>query len=191
MRSFDASIAQMLWPGLRQQDSLLGNKVPGLIDRTTQDSYLEVATGYVPGALRPLLKLGERFVPGLFGGDGLQIGPIPKGTPVGLLTNLNLLAESAGQQSDRDKAILELIKTVAADPQGMGPNATDEKLVDQLLGLSKCPDLVVNRGHYFGTDFLEPAEKSDPQAQAQAVNDRGPGLSDQDKRALIEFIKTF
>jgi len=52
--------------------------------------------------------------------------------------------------------------------------------------LSKCPDLVVNRGHYFGTDFIEPGENRE-----QAISDRGPGLSDSDKRALIEFLKTF
>jgi hypothetical protein len=34
---------------------------------------------------------------------------------------------------------------------------------------------VVNRGHYFGTDLFK----------------EEPGLSDEDKRALIEFIKTF
>jgi hypothetical protein len=37
---------------------------------------------------------------------------------------------------------------------------------------------VVNRGHYFGTDQLNKDE-----------NERG--LSDEDKRALIEFLKTF
>jgi hypothetical protein len=80
----------------------------------------------------------------------------------------------------------------------LGPNPTDDQArqvfsnsVDDLLGLSKCPDLVVNRGHYFGTDYLEPAERNDPAARAQALNDRGPGLSDADKRALIEFLKTF
>ena len=41
-------------------------------------------------------------------------------------------------------------------------------LVEPLLELSKCPDLVVNRGHLFGTD-----------------------LSNDDKAALIEFLKTF
>ena len=48
-------------------------------------------------------------------------------------------------------------------------------LADPLLKLSKCPDFVVNRGHYFGTDAFK----------------EEPGLSDQDKRALIEFLKTF
>ena len=46
--------------------------------------------------------------------------------------------------------------------------------MDPLLELSTCPDFVVNRGHYFGTDAF--AEE--------------PGLSDDDKRALIEFLKT-
>jgi hypothetical protein len=43
--------------------------------------------------------------------------------------------------------------------------------------LSKCPDFVVNRGHYFGTSYFQ--EKDEP------------GLSDDDKWALIEFLKTF
>jgi len=44
-----------------------------------------------------------------------------------------------------------------------------------LLALNKCPDFEVNRGHYFGTGLV-PGE---------------PALSDDDKRALIEFLKTF
>jgi hypothetical protein len=44
-----------------------------------------------------------------------------------------------------------------------------------MLALSKCKDFVVNRGHYFGTDYLK----------------EEPGLGDADKRALIEFLKTF
>ena len=44
-----------------------------------------------------------------------------------------------------------------------------------MLELSKCPDFVVNRGHYFGT----------------AQQNEEPALSDEDKRALIEFLKTF
>jgi len=48
-------------------------------------------------------------------------------------------------------------------------------LVPTMLALNKCPDFVVNRGHYFGTD----------KARGEAP------LSDSDKRALIEFLKTF
>jgi hypothetical protein len=45
---------------------------------------------------------------------------------------------------------------------------------------------VVNRGHYFGTAFLE-----EPPDFGDAQQGKEPGLSDQDKRALIEFLKTF
>jgi hypothetical protein len=47
-------------------------------------------------------------------------------------------------------------------------------LVDPLIAVSKCPDYVVNRGHYFGTDYFK----------------EEPGLGEGDKRALIEFLKT-
>jgi hypothetical protein len=47
--------------------------------------------------------------------------------------------------------------------------------VPKLLEMSKCPDFVVDRGHYFGTSAFK----------------EEPGLSDEDKRALIEFLKTF
>jgi len=47
-------------------------------------------------------------------------------------------------------------------------------LVDDFLAVSKCPDFVVNRGHYFGTDYF--GEES--------------GLSDAEKRALISYLKT-
>jgi hypothetical protein len=31
-----------------------------------------------------------------------------------------------------------------------------------MLGLGKCPDLIVNRGHYLGTDFRDPGEPWTP-----------------------------
>jgi hypothetical protein len=49
-----------------------------------------------------------------------------------------------------------------------------EPLVKDFLDVSKCKDFVVNRGHYFGTDYF--AEE--------------PGLSDADKNALISYLKT-
>jgi hypothetical protein len=48
------------------------------------------------------------------------------------------------------------------------------EISQMLLKMSKCPDFVVNKGHYFGTN-LQAGE---------------PGLSDDDKRALIAFLKT-
>ncbi|MGH6845657.1 MAG: hypothetical protein ACRECU_13290, partial [Methylocella sp.] len=63
-----------------------------------------------------------------------------------------------------------------------------QKLREPLLKLSKCPDFVVNRGHYFGTaNFNETKGLSDDEKAFGSE----PVLSDDDKRALIEFIKTF
>jgi hypothetical protein len=57
-----------------------------------------------------------------------------------------------------------------------------------MLKLSKCPDFVVNRGHYFGTaKFNENESLSEDERSCGAE----PVLSDDDKRALIEFPKTF
>ena len=198
MQSFQASIEQMLWPEKRDQDLVLGNKVPGRIDRTTEASYLRISGGYLPEALRPLLSIGQQLTPWLVGDGGIQIGPIPKGTPIGLLSNLNLLAENAAGQVERNTELLNLFRKLNDDLKALGQNPTEQQtqqvfmnVVEPMLKVSKCPDLVVNRGHYFGTNFLEPAEQTDPQLKATAISDRGPGLSDSDKRALIEFIKTF
>ncbi len=184
MRSFQDSIEQMLWPEKRDKDPILGAKVPGVIDRTTARSYLRVAGGYLPPFLRPLLGPLHRFLPWLVGEGGVQIGPIPAGTPVNLLANLELLPDggSHADQVKHGKEILELLVAIERDLRTLPPGASDEEarkkfanLRDPLLKLSKCPDFVVNRGHYFGTDMFK----------------EEPGLSDEEKRALIEFLKTF
>lgn len=191
MRSFQASIEEMLWPERRQQDKKLAGKIPGAIDRTTAASYIRISGGYLPEALQKSLGLGQRLAPWIFGQGGIELGPIPAGTPVGLLANLNPLPEDSdpAKQLQHAAQLVKLVATLNGDLKKLSPNASDAEAsqvlansVDQLLSLSKCPDLVVNRGHYFGTDFLEPGEKPGV---------RQPGLSDSDKRALIEFLKTF
>jgi hypothetical protein len=190
MRSFQASIEQMLWPERRQKDSKLGARIPGMIDRTTATTFLKISAGYLPDALEKTLGLGKRLAPWAFGDEGIELGPIPAGTPVGLLANLNPLSEdpNPAKQAEHAAQLLKLVATLNGDLQRLGKDASDEQAaqvfgnsVDQLLGLSKCPDLIVNRGHYFGTDFREPGEPADA---------RPPGVSDADKRALIEFLKT-
>ncbi|MFZ0773873.1 MAG: hypothetical protein WCA49_08860 [Candidatus Sulfotelmatobacter sp.] len=184
--SFEKSIEQMLWPEKRYKDELLGDKIPGKIDRTTQTSYLKVSYGYLPDALQKLRGFA-RFFPWLIDDTDkiIKIGPIPKGTPVGLLTNLNPLSESKNpaERLAHDEKLLTVVLKLNSDLQKLPPNATDEdakkvfaNVVDPLLELSKCPDLIVNRGHYFGTDKVTGGE---------------PGLSDADKHALIAFLKRF
>jgi hypothetical protein len=184
MKVFEASIEQMLWPEKRVQDDELGDKAHGHIDRTTAQSYLTVPGGYLPDVAKPLLAFNQRFFPWLGDEGEVKIGPIPVGTPVSLISNLDLMGENRDSISvaERDKAILAFLVRARHDLASLPPDATVEQqkaafanLVPDLVKLSKCPDYVVNRGHYFGTDkFTEE-----------------PGLNDADKRALIEYVKTF
>jgi hypothetical protein len=184
MKSFQDSIEQMLWPERRDKDPVLGNKIPGVIDRTTAQSYLWVAAGYLPDFLHNLQGPLERFFPSVFGDGGVKIGPIPKGTPVDLLANLELISEAPepATRAEHQLEVAGLVLDIKGALEKLPKGATDEQarqafapLVGKLLALSKCPDFVVNRGHYFGSDqFTEE-----------------PGLSDADKRALIEYIKNF
>ena len=182
MQSFNDSIQQLLWPERRAKDSVLGDKVPGVIDRTTQPSALRIPSAYLPDALKTS-SFWSRYFPMLFSDEDFEIS-IPAGTPVGLFTNLNLLSESSDanerlrQQQNVYNVLLEIKRSLSQLP----PNAIDEErarvfapLSGKLFSLSKCPDLLVGRGHYFGTRL------------AEGETD----LSDDDKRALIEFLKTF
>jgi hypothetical protein len=195
MRSFDDAIEKLLWPEKRDKDTVLGEKLraeadgslplPSLIDRTTATSYIHVPMGYVPDELRALAGFGRALFPFLQGAGGeVEIGPIPKGTPVNLIANLRLLSESANpaDRAGHTRRVLDLLRRVIRVLGSLPPRAADEQaraafapLVDQFLDISTCPDLIVNRGHYFGTRYQT----------------HEPPLSDSDKRALIEFLKTF
>ena len=99
--------------------------------------------------------------------DGyLKLGPIPKGTPINLLANLEPdFGDLATLQVSLSKALL------AIHAKNLSPEEARVELlktVPQLLAANKCPDFIEDEGHYFGTD-----------------------LPDDDKRALIEYMKTF
>ena len=182
VNEFEIAIKQMLWPETRAQDSNPAVKAkvrgPSLIDRTDTVSYIKIPSGFVSKPLQDLVKLAELFLPVVKGPNGIQVGPIPVGAPIGLLSNLNLDPDqplSFADRIKRDKTIADLVNLGLADLKRGGKF---DNLVDPLLKLSKCPDLIVNRGHYFGTDMLD-------------ENERETGLSDADKNSLIEFLKTF
>jgi hypothetical protein len=183
MKSFDDSIGQMLWPDRRRQDPIIGDKVPGpsYIQRTTARSYIRVPYNSLSPELRDVLSWFEwlkTFLPSWLADDeGLRIGPIPKGTPVNLLANVQLLAESPYVEDKKAhaKKLVTVLKKVKAafnslpdDPSDAQVQAAFRDVVPDLISVSKCPDYIVNKGHYFGTY-----------------------LGDDDKNALIEFLKTF
>jgi cytochrome c2 len=176
MASFQNSIAQMLWPDKRDKDPVLGDKIPGVIDRTTATSWLRIPTGYLPDVLRHSQRLLNLIVP-VFDEKGIEIGPIPQGTPVDLLANFDPLPPSPGlsERLAHDKQVVAAVFKLVHDLRALPKGATDDQarkvfanVGEQLFALSKCPDYVVNRGHYFGSR-----------------------LSDADKNALIAYLKTF
>jgi hypothetical protein len=102
--------------------------------------------------------------------DGyIKIGHIPKGTPINLIGNLEPDLEHLGQlvalQAKIGKALL---KIHALNLSSEEATAELTKAVPELLAANKCLDFIEDKGHYFGTD-----------------------LPDNDKRALMEYLKTF
>ena len=161
MAAFQEAMEEMLWPERREKDALLGDKIPGKIDRTTARSWLRLPARVLPDELLDVLEPPIKFLPHVSLPAAVQIGPVPAGTPVGLLANLNLLSEKAAPLLVHMKHELKT-------------DADFARFVDPLVELSACPDLIVNRGHYFGTGL-----------------DGDAPLTDQQKRDLIEFLKLF
>jgi hypothetical protein len=177
MASFDDAITKLLSPEKREKDAVLGDKVPGVIDRTSVTSWLRIPTGYLPDVVKDTQEVLALLAPKLFNEGGLEIGPVPAGTPVDLLANFDPLPPTTGlrERLAHDKAVVKVVVQLLRDLKALPQGATDEQARkvfsnagEQLFALSKCPDYVVNRGHYFGS-----------------------GLSDADKKALIAFLKTF
>jgi hypothetical protein len=157
LRSFERSIEQLLWPERRTP----------YIARTTAKSYLKIGVAYLESPLKNLVGIFSR----LFGNGVIEIGPIPEGTPVALLANLDL------NDPEKHRELVRLLPTIISSLRRIRVDEMSDAeaaallksdVAPKLLELSKCPDFVMNRGHEFGSE-----------------------LPDEDKRALIEFVKTF
>jgi hypothetical protein len=158
MQSFEDAIEKLLWPEKR-----LGM---GSVYRTTAESWLVLDRDYLPRPLFAALK--ARGVIGARERE-LRIGPIPQGTPINLIANADL--EFGARDLDRWAKLVRDTNTALRDvkERRLTGDATAERLkqlVPDLLGVSKCPDFVADRGHLFGAQ-----------------------LSDDDKHALIAFLK--
>lgn len=152
MLAFDDAVRKLLWPEKRLGASS--------IFRTSADSYLVIPVSALPAV--GLQAEGEFF----------RIGPIPAGTPVDLIANTDLDLSETAKTAERLKLAYKVqstLRKISVDRlTSTEATALMRTLVPDLLRLSKCPDFVQDRGHYFGTQ-----------------------LSDADKRSLIEFMKTF
>jgi len=101
----------------------------------------------------------------------VRIGPIPRGTPVNLLANINPDTPPEDLRNLIDVATdtfrqIESTQPVESDRQKI----LHDRLAPALLSVSKCPDMVMDHGHYF------------PWFNT---------MSSDDKESLIELLKTF
>jgi hypothetical protein len=146
--AYNDAAEKLFWPEKR-----LGK---ASICRTQRECDLYLRKEFLP---KPLQAFANK--------DGyVKVGPIPKGTPINLIANL---------EPDSGQAVPLLVKITKAlqkihAMKLPSEQATAEliKAVPELLAANKCPDFIEDKGHYFGTD-----------------------LPDDDKRALIEYMKTF
>ncbi len=195
-KSFQASIEQLLWPEKRLTDP----GFDGFILKTTERSWLKIPKQQVPEQLKNFIgELGSTFAPLLPRDGDFTLGPIPKGFPINFV-NYQPVADIP-DPIEKGKHLLkfgalkvEVIKNLPSLALALAAN-DDARLLDSLknlgeplLKLSKCPDFVVNKGHYFGTAKFN---ETDGLSDEEKSFGKEPVLSDDDKRALIEFIKTF
>lgn len=101
----------------------------------------------------------------------VHIGPIPQGTPVNLLANLNPDAKPA----ELLKAVKVTVNALAEIEskhldEEQAQKVLREKAAPALMEVNKCPDFVMDHGHYF--PWFDQ-------------------MTDDDKDALIELLKTF
>ena len=103
--------------------------------------------------------------------DGSAVKATTVNTYVAAVKSLLGFAHRVGFTRFNAAPLIKLKKALVSLP----PNATDAQaseafhpLVKDLISVSKCPDYIVNKGHYFGSN-----------------------LSNDEKNALIEFLKTF
>ena len=140
----------MLWPEKREKDAVLGDKVPGVIDRTNVTSWLRVPTGYLPDVLKDAQDVLQLIAPKLFnrGRDRDRADP---GRDAG--RSAGEFRPAAGSTSLRErlahdkavvKAVVQLVRDLKALPQG----ATDEQarqvfanVGEQLLRAEQMPGL--------------------------------------------------
>jgi len=102
---------------------------------------------------------------------GIRIGPFPEGTPVNLIVNINpeappeVVKRTIGYVAGKLGEI-ESRHLLPADRA----KAMREEVAPALMEINKCPDFVMDRGHYF--PWFD-------------------NMTDDDKEAVIELLKTF
>src|SRR5947209_4084707 len=120
----------------------------------------------LPDFFPMLMKLLPEFsdLPGL----ALDLINVPKGTPVNLIMNLHARDVKAVLQAYVDGVLQGQPREKFAELRKQNHALGQKRLIEKLVEVSMCPDFIEDRGHTYGRE-----------------------LSDDDKRALIEYMKHF
>jgi hypothetical protein len=133
----------------------------GTVLRTTAESYLAVPGESLPWVVRWIAKDGA-----------LRLGPIPVGTPIDLLASADFELRADRNIWTKIRLLVRMQSLLLQRKTGtLSATEATQKMQEigkDLFAISKCPDFVEDHGHTFGAE-----------------------MSDGDKRALIEFMKTF
>lgn len=125
--------------------------------------------GYLPLMLALVIGFVIYFLNGRLG--DVRIGPIPKGTPVNLLASINPEADPADL-----KQAINITAMALSEAESKHLCEADrlsllrEKVAPALMKVSRCPDFVMDQGHYY--EWFKT-------------------MTDADKDALIALLKTF
>jgi hypothetical protein len=104
-------------------------------------------------------------------GPDIRFGPIPEGVPVNVIANLDPDAPVAMRLTALKSLRDFVLQHHRAKPgEKPGRKEFEERVAPALMNASKCPDFVMDRGHDY--EFIR-------------------RLSDADKEALIQLLKTF
>jgi len=141
-----------------------------IVWRTTKTSYINIPLVYMPKDLGDLIA---RRHPDLIDANrNLMIGPIPAGTPVNLIANTNLDAglRLGWRRLRLFNSIVGTLVEIKAKHlnEQQATELMKQRVVPRFLAVNKCADFVEDKGHEFGAK-----------------------LPMDDKRALIELLKTF
>jgi hypothetical protein len=120
----------------------------------------------LPDFFPMLIKMMPEFsdLPGL----NLDLITVPKGTPVNLLMNLHAKDVKTVLQAYVDGVLQGQPREKFAELREKNREAAIRQMMEKMLEVNVCPDFIEDRGHTYGSR-----------------------LSDQDKRALIEYMKYF
>ncbi|MDB5334651.1 MAG: hypothetical protein JWN70_270, partial [Planctomycetaceae bacterium] len=120
----------------------------------------------LPDFISMLQKQMPEFadLPGL----DLDLINVPKGTPINLIMNMHARDVKVVLQAYVDGVLLGQPKEKFGELREKNHALGQKRLMEKLVEVNMCPDFIEDRGHTYGRE-----------------------LSDDDKRALIEYVKHF